>query len=180
MKKGLSFTLTLVVVGVILLMTALSVITLGGSSLNAFFDTIGGQRDQQVQESNVRAACQDLARDINQNYCSGYVATAEYEEGNTNDDPRYQPAEGDYMNSSGDQWNTQNYPDCSAGSMTDNRVPQSKSTADGTGIAHTSTATDASCNWRNNYESTPTVTVEGNTYNCLNEGYISSEICPAE
>lgn len=72
-RKGVSFTLTIVVTGVILLMTALSIITLGGSSIQSFFTTITGEQQEAIEQSEIRDACNDLARTINQEYCGQYV-----------------------------------------------------------------------------------------------------------
>lgn len=85
-REGISFTLTIVVAGVILLMTALSIITLGGSSISQFFNTVNDERSDQVQELDVQEACQEKARQIERNYCSNYVNTA----GNTPDCGNFQ------------------------------------------------------------------------------------------
>lgn len=70
-RQGLSFTLTLVVVGVVLLMTALTVIVLGGANLGDFFgDTGERQLAQQVAQE-----CSSLADQIDNNYCNYYVDT---------------------------------------------------------------------------------------------------------
>jgi hypothetical protein len=68
-RKGISFTLTLVVIGVVLLMTALTVIVVGGGEITDLFRTSG--------ESQLSAAvgeqCSKLAGSINRNYCSMYT-----------------------------------------------------------------------------------------------------------
>lgn len=73
MRKGMSFTLTVVVVGVILMTTALTIITLGGASLGDFFNTITGQGEQQAQERQVQQACDDVIQRIQTRYCDAWV-----------------------------------------------------------------------------------------------------------
>lgn len=72
-RKGLSFTLTLVVIGVILLMTALTLITLGGASLENIFGWLGGQQDDTELNQQIRDACGEAATAINDRYCEQYV-----------------------------------------------------------------------------------------------------------
>lgn len=72
MKKGMSFTLTVVVVGVILMTTALTIITLGGASLGDFFNTVTGTGEQEVEDQRVQDACKQVARRIQSRYCDGY------------------------------------------------------------------------------------------------------------
>lgn len=68
-RKGISFTLTLVVIGVVLLMTALTVIVLGGANIGGFLER-GGEA---ATEGSVEQACNDLARQISNRYCGQYV-----------------------------------------------------------------------------------------------------------
>lgn len=76
-RHGVSFTLTIVVTGVILLMTALSIITLGGSSIQSFFNTLTGEQEEAVTQAEVREACSSRAREINDNYCDMYVSSCD-------------------------------------------------------------------------------------------------------
>lgn len=135
-RKGISFTLTMVVAGVILIMTALSVITLGGSSISNFFNTITGQQEQAVTQAEVQQACQDRAQQVRNQYCSLYI-------------------------------------DPSAG----NPCATAQETRD---TDHTRTASQEGCSWDPYTPSlSPTVTVQGNTYNCVEEGYLRST-CPVQ
>ncbi len=68
-RKGISFTLTLVVVGVVLLMTALTVIVLGGGSVADFFQ----QSTEGSLDAAVSQACAQKAQQINNNYCDMYT-----------------------------------------------------------------------------------------------------------
>lgn len=77
MKKGMSFTLTVVVVGVILMTTALTIITLGSASLGDFFNTITGQGDQQVEQAAVQQACGRVAQRIQTRYCDAYYSSSD-------------------------------------------------------------------------------------------------------
>lgn len=67
-RKGISFTLTLVVIGVVLLMTALTVIVLGGGSIADFFSQVG----ESDLEATIQARCGQKANQINSNYCDMY------------------------------------------------------------------------------------------------------------
>lgn len=130
-RRGISFTLTIVVAGVILLMTALSIITLGGSSIQNFFSTISGEQQEAVTQAGVREACNDLKVTINREYCNQYVKK-----------------------------------DCTDPIPTRDPSP------------HNMTASERSCalsNWGGSY----TVTVGGNTYSCMDQGYIADTVCPA-
>lgn len=166
MKKGLSFTLTLVVVGVILLMTALSVITLGGSSIGNFFNTV----NEQAADAEIRQACNDLASDIQTSYCSQYVKTEVYEDADGT-----LSGSSDYQNETGDQWVAAS---ASCDAAQSERVPRSYQAAQADG-AFTETASEAGCSWRN-YQPSAIVTVNGQDYNCIDEGYINDDSCPAQ
>lgn len=178
MKKGLSFTLTLVVVGVILLMTALSVITLGGSSLNSFFNTAGQQRDTAELESAVQQRCNDLMGQIQQNYCSQYIVTSEYSD---TDGPAYATSPQDYNNAStGSEWDT-GVQTCATAQA--ERVPQSYDLATSTSdrTAYGMTASEAGCDWQQFHQPTPTVTYQGQEYSCTGQyGNIQDTTCPAQ
>lgn len=191
-RKGLSFTLTLVVVGVVLLMTALTVVTLGGSSLSNFFGFFEQRGDEAATEAQIQDACNQLKQRINSQYCDLYVKTSTYNECNdwvTNPDGSRDSA--DYMNETSpgpdtpdscenpdgyDQWNE----DVDCGLTNDNRLGENQQTALDGDNAYTRTASNEQCNWENEYESNPVVTVEGDTYNCLDQGYIQSSTCPAQ
>lgn len=68
-RRGLSFTMTLVVVGVVLLMTSLAVIIGGGGSLGDW-----GQRTEEHRLGAVVGhACAGLGQQIDRDYCNGYV-----------------------------------------------------------------------------------------------------------
>lgn len=68
-KKGISFSLTMVVVGIILLLTALSVITLSGQSIGGLFDWTKSQK----QSAKIEDKCIEQARTTDDNYCSHYI-----------------------------------------------------------------------------------------------------------
>lgn len=150
-REGLSFTLTLVVIGVILLMTALTVIVLGQTGITETIMSVldwGGA-------SSVEAACDDLAEDINDNYCDLYVNT----------------------NATDACTDTNNRHDTTTG--------------------HTQTASEYGCSWEGKEELTeggitspvltedddgtmrPIVEVDGETYNCIDQGHMSNTQCPA-
>lgn len=174
MKKGLSFTLTLVVVGVILLMTALSVITLGGSSINQFFETIGGEQEQAVQQNAIAEACREKMERIEREYCSQYVQSATYEDADhAQSEPwNYQ----DYMNNSGDEWVDHGSQYC--GTTQAQQEPRGYNLAEAGESAWDETASDKGCSWVANYEN-PTVNVEGQTFDCIQEGVVDDGQCPA-
>jgi len=192
MKKGLSFTLTLVVVGVILLMTALSVITLGGSSLNQFFETFSGEREEAIQQNEIRSACQDKMQRIDREYCNAYIHSHDYVDGSDahasgsgDNDNIYDYS--DYQNESGDEW--ERNPDSSA--CSDYRElsrPRGFDAAmndetDGSasyGEAYDQTARERGCDWVQGFGENPTVEVQGQTFDCVSEGAISDTRCPAQ
>lgn len=198
-RKGISFTLTIVVAGVILLMTALSVITLGGSSISDFFGTAGEQQTSAL----VRQECADLAQQIQQNYCDSYVQTSvvDHSEGTTcensqEDDPTAEEEcdDGSTADPSDDSYSLTQDVSCSntnAGRsippnnyQRDNGKPLYDDGGGGTAY-YERTASDESCDWQDNARSftggaiDPTVTVRGSEYNCLNEGHIPPT-CPVQ
>jgi hypothetical protein len=69
-RKGISFTLTLVVIGVVLLMTALTVIVVGGGEITNLFNILG----ESSLSASVSEECSKLADSINRNYCSHYAS----------------------------------------------------------------------------------------------------------
>jgi hypothetical protein len=191
MKKGLSFTLTLVVVGVILLMTALSVITLGGSSINAFFETIGGEQEEAVQQNAIAEACQEKMARIDRNYCNYYIQSHQYVDGSTGDGPpsgssyTHPDISGysDYNNEAGDEW--QEVADstaCQEANTQRTAEPRGYDAAanDADGYAYDETASSRGCSWVEGYSEVPTVNVQGQTYDCVQEGVIDDVRCPAQ
>lgn len=193
-RKGLSFTLTLVVVGVVLLMTALTVVTLGGSSLSNFFGFFEQKGDEAATDAQIRDACNQLKQRINTQYCDLYVKTSEYRECNGwVEDDRGNRVSEDYMNETTDNPDGMSctgtdldgwYDASDCGLTNDNRLGENQQTALGGTAdptpAYTQTASNQQCDWQNEYENNPVVTVEGDTYNCLDQGYIQSSTCPAQ
>lgn len=155
-RNGISFTLTVVVAGVILIMTALSVITLGGSSISSFFSTLGGQQQEQVRQADIQQACQDRVREINRQYCDQYITPADG---------------GDQTSGDGEPPGGGGAPGGSGCSSTHPR----RQTADDV------TATEQGCDWRANTNLNWEVTVGGSTYNCAERGLVvDTTVCPAE
>lgn len=195
-RKGLSFSLTLVIVGVVLLMTALSVITLSGSSLTKWFNTVSGERDATVEEGKIRQACSNLAQQINAQYCQKYVSVDyEGETGSCQD----ATGETDYLcTNPGSSYETGDYApekwggSFNCGDYTSRSTPKTQRTANESKKAYPATATDAGCTWTgrdidalSGFNNAPTVTIEtsdGGTkkFNCLEEGFIRSKTCPAQ
>lgn len=211
-RKGISFTLTIVVAGVILLMTALSVITLGGSSISSFFGTAGEQQTEALIEN----ACNDKARQIQQNYCDEYIATAQISHDETGgsgepsgetpcdngeEDHPTSAEEGCSSNGGGDNaleesddsYSISRSVDCSE-TQPNRKIPPQDPSPDGAGYYedggggayyYERTASEESCDWQGNAEGfvggsvDPTVTVEGDEYNCLEEGYLQPS-CPVQ
>lgn len=156
-RQGLSFTLTLVVIGVVLLMTALTVIVLGNSSIDQSITQAMGYGT----DSAIQTECNDIARTIDRVYCDNYVNAAEGVD-----------ADGTDMDVCAD--------------ISKNRQP-----------SHAQTATEVTCDWKavanqggavpalENALSTDAqgelsaiVTVDGDQYNCLDQGYLDTT-CPA-
>ncbi len=140
-RKGISFTLTLVVIGVVLLMTALVVIVGGGGSIMDFFQRGGeGSLDAAVSQ-----ACAQKAQQINSNYCSMYVDT---------------DADGcDVRRNPSSDYDTlvENSENCNDWSTQGGENGPLADIVEGNDV---------------------TVTVQGNDYDCVAEGELSS-ICPA-
>lgn len=72
-RKGISFTLTLVVIGVVLLMTALTVIVVGGGEISSFIQNLGETRG----ETEVSQQCNQIAQTIQNRYCDRWAAFTE-------------------------------------------------------------------------------------------------------
>ncbi len=205
-RKGISFTLTIVVAGVILLMTALSVITLGGSSISDFFGTAGEQQTQALVEQ----ACSDKANQIQDNYCSQYVltATGQHSEGtecvnSEEDDPTAEEScdsgsAGSTLDPSDDSYSLNrgvSQQESCGDTALRRSVPPNNPTQDGgkpiyddggsDAQYYEDTASDIGCEWEGNADEfvggqiDPTVTVDGNEYNCVTQGHISST-CPVQ
>jgi len=193
-RRGLSFSLTLVVVGVILLITAVSVITLTGSGLGGFFDGIGNQQDQTIDDYRIQQACNDVKDQVNTQYCDQHIQTAEYLDGDDQDDnPTGNPSYGnfqrpneswardDYMDHSSDTWQAVPTEQGCGGDLRSRRYVEGFLAAfENDGAAHESTATEAACNWAQRSDFSPTVTIEGSEFNCIDEGHITSRVCPAQ
>lgn len=133
-RKGISFTLTIVITGVILLMTALSIITLGGTSIENFFGTAQQQEQEAQIQSTINDKCSAKAQRVNTQYCSQYVARN----------------------------------DCSNAQDTrDSSHPITRSEK-------------GDCKWTDSPNFDRTVTVEGGEYDCIDQGVIDNEFCPAQ
>lgn len=190
-RTGLSFSLTMVVAGVVLMMTALSVIALSGSSLGNWFEWAGGQQSSTVEEADIRAACQDLIQQINQDYCQKYVdhtypnsAPDNAGQCGPNNDGRFcGSGPYDYDDT---EWTAQ------CGSVQRQQVPRSLERANQSNpSAYDRTATEVGCSWKDHYNdlpgfnNRPMVTVQtpdgtSKQFNCLNKGYILETTCPAQ
>lgn len=153
MRNGLSYSMTIVIVGVILITTAYSVITLSQGGIGTFFEGIGGQQDDRVEAYQIRQACKEVREDVEQSYCSEYVETAEY---------------------GGSSWT--NNVDCSDTQQRRQMKPDNPEQGD---KEYGRTATSAQCDWTQNYRDSD-VTVQGNDYNCIEEGFIESSVCPVQ
>ena len=72
MRKGISFTLTIIITAVVLMTAALTLVTLFGSSVGSFFGTIS----ETGVDARVRQKCSTVVRRVNDR-CSDYYATAD-------------------------------------------------------------------------------------------------------
>lgn len=193
-RRGLSFSLTLVVVGVILLITAVSVITLTDQGLGGFFSGVGDQQDQRIQDFEIQQACNDLKDRINTQYCDRYIKTAQYldgddADGNPTGDPSYSNyqrpneswARDDYMDHSSDTWEAVPTSQACGGDVVTRRYTEGfLASYENDGEAYGSTASEAACNWVDQSGFDPNVNIQGNEFNCVERGHISSRTCPAQ
>ena len=67
MRKGISFTLTIIITAVVLMTAALTLVTLFGSSVGSFFGTIS----ETGKDARIRQKCSTVVRNIN-DACSNY------------------------------------------------------------------------------------------------------------
>lgn len=70
MKKGISFTLTIIITAVVLMTAALTLVTLFGSSVGSFFGTVSDTST----DARIKQECSAVLREIDREVCSGYVA----------------------------------------------------------------------------------------------------------
>ncbi len=69
MRKGISFTLTIIIVGVVLLTAALTLVTIFGSGIGSIFGTATDTGEQAA----IRNACNNVVRQIDSQICEAYV-----------------------------------------------------------------------------------------------------------
>ncbi len=201
-RRGLSFSLTLVVVGVVLLMTALSLITLSGTSLSEWFDTIMGRQQATVDQAAVERACNDLRDRINREYCEQYVAatynapsgasTCTTPDDAPSDYPTYQLCGGVGYDET--RWSS----DC-AGSLsrTSRAATQERANNSDDDPAYMQSATQAGCSWKSDwnggdvlsgFQNNPIVEVQTEDgveeVDCTSSNYggpyITATSCPAQ
>ncbi len=72
-RQGMSFTMAIVVSGLVLVATAAVVISFSGSGISDFFNTVDNEQESNVEEYKVQQACSDLKEEINSNYCELYM-----------------------------------------------------------------------------------------------------------
>lgn len=193
-RRGLSFSLTLVVIGVVLLITAVTVITMTESGIGGFFDSIGGETDDTIEDYEIEQACNDLRESINTQYCDRYIMTAQYldgddENGDAADEPAYSNfqrpneswARDDYMDHSSDTWQEVPSGQGCGGELRTRRYTEGFLAAyDNNGEAYGSTAAEAACNWVDQSDFDPNVNIEGSEFNCVERNHINSRVCPAQ
>lgn len=158
-RKGLSFTLTLVVIGVVLLMTALTVIVLGTGGIAKNLNFLGGQS----QGGSVAQACADLAQEIDNSYCTNqniYVNGQDASSANCADLNKGRNPPNYVLNP--------NDANCVFVAAANNGAQFSGGFQP---LNNVLTKNDAG-NWR------PIVTVNNNQYDCIKEGYMTPQ-CPA-
>lgn len=140
MRKGISFTLTIIITAVVLMTAALTLVTLFGSSIGNFFGTVSGTG----VEASIKQRCSSRMQRVSDK-CSEYYN--EDEEGEAKfRNFRQSP---DYTETCNDQ-------SCDIG-VEDNEIT----------VAGVSTGISA------------TVEIQGDEYDCQDEGYISSS-CPVD
>ncbi|MDY6766403.1 MAG: hypothetical protein SVW77_03470, partial [Candidatus Nanohaloarchaea archaeon] len=155
---------------------------LGGSSISQFFQTVGGEQQEQVRQAEIQEACNNLKDEINRNYCEKYVPTdytGETNQKQVNGETFYLMGGTSYDSNA---WGAS--PNCGVpdSRLRSSRRVTSKRTANESGSAYEQTASQADCDWNANYfgfGQGPTVEVNGNQYSCIDEGYISETTCPA-
>lgn len=141
----------MVVAIVILILTAVSIITLSGGTIGKFTGWVDGIMGEETQAEQIREKCSGIVETMQDDYCTLYT----------------------------------NQGDCSD-------VQRNRDDAAG----YSTTATEEDCNWQDNSasftpdetltdnadgESRPIVQVEGEQFDCIEEGYIVSDFtCPAE
>ncbi|MFB6199331.1 MAG: hypothetical protein ABEJ83_00505 [Candidatus Nanohaloarchaea archaeon] len=183
MRRGISFTLTVVVVGMILILTALSIITLGGSQISQYFNVVGS-------EQSAAAACHDVEMAAH-NYCSGYTAhKVRVNHTDSNGNGEYDTGDRYYVV---DEENR-------CGETSGSRKPgdslsqvyfREMGVSDGTSISnppsdvtgwttngYLQTASDSRCDWTQHSPVDETVVVNGDEINCVESGYVRSTTCP--
>lgn len=195
-RKGISFTLTIVVVGVILLMTSLSIITLGGSSLSEFFSVLSSKQGTTAQ-------CNDVAKKA-QTYCekkivseaevtwtesSGdlyYNSTDSYSWGSTtydcSDTESGTVLTGPSIDASKSDPAQNVFYDLSSASIGDSHPASSggNSSTVTASVGYERSASENNCDWTEHSPVDNTVTVDGDEIDCIEEGYVNGPSCPAQ
>jgi len=183
--KGISFTLTLAAI----------VMTFSSSGITDFFGTVGDQQESNVEDYQIQQACSDLASEIESDYCEQYMPVVY-------DGPDQVDSSGDpttcghdgvlcapdaYENNNmgeygdgSDYWpvgesNCASTPDDTRSSRS---LPDEDITNE-SGTVYIKTGSQLNCNWRSGGYN-PNVEVEGQTFNCIGENYIQSDICPVQ
>jgi hypothetical protein len=198
-RKAISFTMTLVVTGLVLVATAAIVMTFSSSGITDFFNTIGGQQESNVEEFKVQQACSELKEEINTNYCDRYmpayrtdVTSADYTgcsvggSWNFCSEAHYFDNGGNNYGPSATFWvvDSQNCAPSTSDTSTSRSLPSleianDSSTDQLSDEVFIETGTQLSCSWREGGFD-PNVEVEGQTFNCLEENYIQSDACPVQ
>jgi len=71
MRKGISFTLTIIITAVVLMTAALTLVTLFGSSVGSFFGAVSDTST----DARIKQECSSVLRQIDREVCSKYVST---------------------------------------------------------------------------------------------------------
>lgn len=185
-QKGLSMTMTMVILGVILLLTALTVITMSGSQLSQYFNVIG-------LEQGTASSCHDVAQQA-QAYCNSYIPHQENINWSDDDgDGKYDTEDNFKVPESGDECVSksdvrgQRQPGLSPAEKfkdSENIEWGEEGPEDGfeeTGLiknGYEVTATEKNCKWTDDGGLDPVVVVEGEEKNCIEQGKIRGPRCP--
>ncbi len=69
MRKGISMTLTIIIVAVVLMVVGLTLVTLFGAGIGDFFDVASDTADQ----AQIESSCENVRQDISDRICGGYT-----------------------------------------------------------------------------------------------------------
>ncbi|MDY6788740.1 MAG: hypothetical protein SVV03_02135 [Candidatus Nanohaloarchaea archaeon] len=169
-RKGISFTLTIIIVAVLLLTAALTILTIFGSGISGISEVFSYSKEARIEKE-----CKDIAREIQDNICDRYAAGgSERFQVQSNKDTK--PAEDKTEKKNGKEEVVKEGDGDPKAEKTCNDMSCNIGPAASDGVVEYTYYYGAGVSSDSSIDTT--ITVEGETVNCFADNIIERKVCP--